>query len=178
MYSDVIMAGFGGQGVMLIGKILAYCGMIEDKHVVWIPSYGPEMRGGTANCTIVVSDSPIASPIIANPNAIVVLNKPSLDKFEPMVRKNGLIIINETLIDRKSNRDDVRCIYTPGNKIAMELGNAKATNMVMFGTYIAATGIVGKDTAIKGIEESLKSKAKLIPLNIQAFEKGYELGLN
>ncbi len=177
MYSDVIMAGFGGQGVMLIGKILAYCGMIEDKHVVWIPSYGPEMRGGTANCTVVVSDEPIASPIIANPHAIVVLNKPSLDKFEPKVKKNGLIIINETLIDRKTNRDDVKCLYTPGNRIAMELGNAKATNMVMFGTYIGATKIIRKESAIKGIEDTLKSKPKLVPLNIQAFEKGYEIGL-
>ena len=177
MYSDVIMAGFGGQGIMLIGRILAYCGMIEEKHVVWIPSYGPEMRGGTANCTVVVSDSPIASPIIANPDSIVVLNKPSLDKFEPKVKKNGLIVINETLIDRKSNRDDVKCIYTPGNKIAMELGNAKATNMVMLGTYVGATQIIKKESALKGIKDALASKEKLIPLNLEAFEKGYEIGL-
>lgn len=177
MYSDVIMAGFGGQGIMLIGRILAYCGMIEEKNVVWIPSYGPEMRGGTANCTVVVSDEQIASPIIQNPGAIVVLNKPSLDKFEPKVRKDGLIIINETLIDRKSNRDDVKVIYTPGNKIAMELGNAKATNMVMLGTFIGATKIVSKETAIKGIEDNLQQKKKLIPLNISAFERGYELGI-
>lgn len=177
MYSDVIIAGFGGQGVMLIGRILAYSGMIEEKHVVWMPSYGPEMRGGTANCTVVVSDTQIASPVIANPYAIVVLNKPSLDKFESWVQKDGLVVINETLIDRKTTREDVKAIYTPGNKIAMDLGNAKATNMVMLGTYIAATQVVKKETAIKAIEDNLKSKEKLIPLNIKAFEKGYELGL-
>jgi len=175
MYSDVIMAGFGGQGIMLIGKILAYTGMKEGRHVVWIPSYGPEMRGGTANCTVVVSDKPIASPVIANPDSIVVMNKPSLDKFETWVKEGGTVVINETLIDRKTKRKDVHATYLPANKIAMELGTAKAANMVMLGAYVALTKVISKEGAIEGIKHSMANKEKFIPINLKAFNTGYDL---
>ncbi len=139
MQNDVIMAGFGGQGVLLIGKMLAYAGMHEGKEVSWLPSYGPEMRGGTANCTVVISDRPVGSPVIRSPRAVLAMNLPSLDKFEPDVRPGGLLLINTSLIARKSTRDDVTIIDVPANEIANELGNPRGANMVALGAYLGAT---------------------------------------
>ncbi len=172
---EVVFAGFGGQGVMTIGQLLAYTAMEEGKQVVWIPSYGPEMRGGTANCTVVVSDSRIGSPIINNPQSACVFNRPSLDKFGPMIRKGGLLMINSSLIDVTSKRDDITEILVPANDIAMKLGNPKVANMVMLAAYVEATGIVSFDTLFKMLDEKMGHKKEILALNHKALEEGRKL---
>ena len=137
MKEEVIIAGFGGQGVMSMGKILAYAGMKEQKEVSWIPSYGPEMRGGTAHCTVTISDKKIASPMSSNPDNIIVMNYPSLEKFINKVKSEGLVLINSSLINSTVDRKDVEVIEVPANAIARELGNNKIANMVMLGAYIS-----------------------------------------
>lgn len=172
---EVVFAGFGGQGVMTIGQLLAYTAMEEGKQVVWIPSYGPEMRGGTANCTVVVSDGRIGSPIINNPMAACVFNRPSLDKFGQLVRKDGLLFINSSLIDVKSGRNDIRETLVPANDIAMKCGNPKAANMVMLAAYVAATNIVSFDTLNAMLNEKMGKKKDLLEINRKAFDAGREL---
>jgi 2-oxoglutarate ferredoxin oxidoreductase subunit gamma len=176
MLEEVIIAGFGGQGVMLMGRLLAYAGMLEGKNVAWMPSYGPEMRGGTANCTVIISSEEIASPVVPYPRSIIVMNKPSLDKFEPTVQKDGLIIINESLIDQKVKRDDVRIVRVPANDIANELGNLRVANMVALGTYVKKSGVVKLKTIFKALEKVLAGRnQKLIDLNKKALKQGEEL---
>ena len=172
---EVVFAGFGGQGVMTAGQLLAYTAMEEGKQVVWIPSYGPEMRGGTANCTVVVSDSRIGSPIINNPMSACVLNRPSLDKFGPLLRKDGLLFINRSLIDVTSGREDIRETLVPANDIAQKCGNPKAANMVMLAAYVEATGIVSFDTLYKMLEEKMGKKKEFLEINKRAFEAGRDL---
>jgi len=176
MTNDVIMAGFGGQGILLIGKMLAYAGMHEGKEVSWLPSYGPEMRGGTCNCTVVISDRPVGSPVIQSPRAVVAMNKPSLDKFEPHVRAGGLLLINSSLIDRGSTRDDVTVLEVPANEIANELGNPRGANMVALGAYIGATDAVELEEIENVVRETFAAKQKLIEVNLEALRKGFELG--
>jgi len=175
MERSVVIAGFGGQGVILAGKILAQAGMNHDLEVTWLPSYGPEMRGGTANCTVVLSDEPVGSPIVDEPTAVVALNRPSLDKFEPIVAAGGAVVVNASLIERQVTRDDIDAHYVRVNDIALEAGSARAINMVALGAYLKATGIVPleivKSTMAQMLEES--GKAKFIPLNEQALERGY-----
>jgi 2-oxoglutarate ferredoxin oxidoreductase subunit gamma len=142
MIEQVIMAGFGGQGVMSMGQLLAYSGMLEGKNVSWLPSYGPEMRGGTANCNVIVSDDEIGSPIVTEATAVIAMNLPSLDKFEHSVMPGGTLIINSSLIERKCSRTDIDVFYIPANEIADELGNNRVANMVMLGAYLKKTGIV------------------------------------
>lgn len=176
MLEEVIIAGFGGQGVMLMGRLLAYAGMLEGKNVAWMPSYGPEMRGGTANCTVIISSEEIASPVVPYPRSIIVMNKPSLDKFEPTVQKDGLIIINESLIDQKVKRDDVRIVRVPANDIANQLGNLRVANMVVLGTYVKKSGVVKLKTIFKALEKVLAGRnQKLIDLNKKALKQGEEL---
>lgn len=176
MLEEVIIAGFGGQGVMLMGRLLAYAGMLEGKNVAWMPSYGPEMRGGTANCTVIISSEEIASPVVPYPRSIIVMNKPSLDKFEATVQKDGLIIINESLIDQKVKRDDVRIVRVPANDIANELGNLKVANMVVLGAYLKKLGVVKLETIFKALEKVLTGRnQKLIDLNKKALKQGEEL---
>ncbi|MBN2209031.1 MAG: 2-oxoacid:acceptor oxidoreductase family protein [Candidatus Coatesbacteria bacterium] len=175
MTTELIVAGFGGQGVLLFGKFLALSGLKEGKEVVWIPSYGPEMRGGTCNCTVIVSDDPIGSPIIDSPNTVVVMNKPSLTKFGPRVSPNGLLLINSSLIDTSSDRTDIRIETVPANEIALELGNGKAANMVALGAYVALTKVVKFDTILGVIEESFAKKKGLADLNVAAAKRGYDL---
>ncbi|PKM51833.1 MAG: 2-oxoacid:ferredoxin oxidoreductase subunit gamma [Firmicutes bacterium HGW-Firmicutes-7] len=173
MTEQVIIAGFGGQGIMSIGQMLTYAGMIEDKNVSWLPSYGPEMRGGTANCNVTVSDDMVGSPIVTEASAVLVLNKPSLDKFESFVREKGLLIVNSSLIDKKTTRNDIRTYYIPANEIAAELGNDKIANMVMLGAYIELTKVVAVDSVLEALKKVLgESKAGLIPINRQALERG------
>jgi len=169
------VAGFGGQGVLLFGKFLALSGLKEGKEVVWIPSYGPEMRGGTCNCTVVVSEDPIGSPIIDSPNTVVVMNKPSLAKFGPRVSPDGLLLINSSLIDTTSDRTDIRIETVPANDIALELGNGKAANMVALGAYVALTKVVKFDTILDVVKENFAKKKEFLDLNIRAVKKGYEL---
>jgi len=176
MQNDVVMAGFGGQGILLIGKMLAYAGMREGKEVSWLPSYGPEMRGGTANCTVVISDRPVGSPVIQSPQAVVAMNLPSLDKFEPDVRSGGLLLINTSLIDRKASRDDLTVIEVPANEIANELGNRRGANMVALGAYLGATGAVSVDGIVEVIRATFAAKPGVIDVNITALQRGLEIG--
>jgi len=177
MLEEVIIAGFGGQGVMLMGRLLAYAGMLEGKNVAWMPSYGPEMRGGTANCTVIISSEEIASPVVPYPKSIIVMNKPSLDKFEATVQKDGLIILNESLIDQKVNRDDVAIVRVPANDIANQLGNLRVANMVALGAYIKKSGVLKLKTIFKALEKTLAGRnQKLIDLNKKALKQGEELG--
>ncbi len=174
---EVVFAGFGGQGVMTAGQLLAYTAMDEGKQVVWIPSYGPEMRGGTANCTIVVSEHRIGSPIINNPRAACVFNRPSLDKFGPVIKTGGLLLINSSLIDVTSERDDIDELLVPCNDIAIKVGSPKVANMVMLAAFVEATGVVSFKTLKKMLEEKLgKRKKDLMQINYKAFEEGRKLG--
>jgi len=172
---EVVMAGFGGQGVMTAGQLLAYAGMAEGKQVIWIPSYGPEMRGGTANCTVVISDSRIGSPIINYPISACVFNRPSLDKFGPLIRPGGLLLINSSLIDVKSGRTDITEILVPANEIAIRLGSPKVTNMVMLAAYVEQTDIVKFTTLEKMLVEKMSDKAALLEINRKAFAEGRKL---
>jgi len=176
MQKDIILAGFGGQGILLIGKMLAYAGMHEGREVSWLPSYGPEMRGGTCNCTVVISDRPVGSPVIQRPEAVLAMNLPSLDKFEPDVRPGGFLLINTSLIERKSTRDDVEIIEVPANEIAQELGNPRGANMVALGAYIGATGAVSLEQVENVIRSTFAAKPSVIDVNLEAFHRGVEIG--
>lgn len=176
MIEKVTMAGFGGQGVMAIGKLLAYAGMLEDKQVSWLPSYGPEMRGGTANCDVIVSDKLIGSPVLTDDaTAVIVMNLPSMNKFESHLAKDGKLIVNRSLISKKATRDDIGVYYIDANEIAAEIGNPKAANMVMLGAFLELTGIVKPDSVLQAFTKVFgEDKAKFIPLNAKALEKGAE----
>ena len=175
MNKEMIFAGFGGQGVMLMGQILAYAGMLEGQQVSWFPAYGPEMRGGTANCSIIIGDEPVGTPIVTEPSVVVAMNLPSLDKFEPMLPVGGTLLINSSLIDRKPHRTDVKTYYVPCNDIAQELGNLKVANMVMVGAIIAASGVVNIDSVINVLAKKIfKNKPKVMPINEQAIRRGLE----
>ncbi len=176
MYHGLIIAGFGGQGVMLMGQVLAEAGMIEGKHVTWLPSYGPEMRGGTANCTVVISDEPVASPVIDIPTEVVVMNIPSLLKFEPYLKKEGYLFMNVSVIDREPKRKDIKVVKVPANDVADKLGNLKVANMVMLGAYIAITKVVDKETVFEALKRKLKGKkADLLDINKKAILEGMSL---
>ena len=171
----MILAGFGGQGVMSMGQLIAYSGMLEGKEVSWMPSYGPEMRGGTANCTVVVSEEVIGSPVVVEPQVVVAMNLPSLDKFESMVKPGGVLIINTSLINRTCQREDITVIEVPANEIANELGNSRVANMVVLGTLIAQTKVVTKDSIIESLKKVLpEHRHNLIPMNESALDKGAE----
>lgn len=176
MEQKVIMAGFGGQGIMAIGKLLAYAGMIEEKHITWMPSYGPEMRGGTANCAVVVSDEEVGSPLISKDGtAAIVMNLPSMTKFEKELVPGGKLIINKSLIDAKPTRNDIEAYYISANELAMELGNAKVANMVMLGAYLELTKIVEVESVLQAFVKVFgEEKSHLVPLNKDALEKGAE----
>ena len=165
----LIIAGFGGQGVMLIGQMLAYAGMLEGKEVTWMPSYGPEMRGGTANCTVIVSDKKISSPVVTEATEVVAMNLPSLTKFESMVKPGGRLFVNTSLIKEKPSRNDIEIYNIDANKIAGSLHNDKVSNMVILGAIISKTGIVEWKSIEKVMDKLFAGgKAGLIPLNKQA----------
>ncbi|MBR4018574.1 MAG: 2-oxoacid:acceptor oxidoreductase family protein [Clostridia bacterium] len=173
MTNEIIISGFGGQGVMAIGKTLTEAGMKEGMEVSWLPSYGPEMRGGTANCSVVLSDESIVSPIVLEPTELIAMNLPSLLKFESLVKPGGTIFVNSSVVDKKVERTDVRAVYVDCIKIADELGNSKVANMVMLGAYIEAM----KNLSTETIKEMLVHmftgpKAKLVDLNIEALKRG------
>ena len=173
MTNEIMVAGFGGQGVLFAGKFLAYKGLIQDKQISWLPSYGPEMRGGTANCCVVISEDEIICPIVLEPTELIAMNLPSLLKFEPTVVKGGTIFVNSSIISEKVSRDDVRAIYVPCLDIANELGNAKVANMVMLGAYIEAMGNLGVETIKEMLVHMFTGpKAKLVDLNIEALRRG------
>ena len=176
MLEQCIFAGFGGQGTLLIGKFLACAGLMEGKEVTWLPSYGPEMRGGTANCSVVVSDKPIAAPVVTAPDSVIAMNLPSLLKFEPTVKAGGTLIINSSLTDTKCSRDDLRVAYVPATEIAEQVGNPKGANVVILGAYLAMKPeIVGVDTIIEAMREELgPKKQQFLDGNIKALYAGIE----
>jgi len=170
---EVIVAGFGGQGVLLLGQVLAYAGMVEGKEVSWLPSYGPEMRGGTANCTVVLSDTEIGSPVVSQPSCVIALNLPSMEKFEPMLKPGGLLIINSSLIEKKAERDDIEVVKVAATEIANELGSGRVANMVALGAFVQQTGAVDFATLEEALKEVLPQRRHdLIPLNLQAIQRG------
>ena len=179
MQTEVIISGFGGQGTLYAGQVLAYAAMDEGKQVTWIPSYGPEMRGGTANCTVVVSDEEIGSPTVKHPKAVLALNLPSLDKYENMIAPGGCLVVNDSMVNRKPERTDIRVVLLPANEIAREIGNERATNMVMLGALLANMDIL----PIEALEKALKNHTaqrlqKFVEMNIQALRRGAEYRAN
>ena len=173
MRKAIIISGFGGQGGLAIGKNLAEAGMAEGLNVTWAPSYGPEMRGGTANCSVVLSDKPVGSPVFNTSTELIALNEPSLEKFEAGVLPGGTVFVNSDVVTDKVTRPDLTAYYIPCNTIADEIGNAKVSNMVMLGAYVAGTKVLKPETIEKMIQEMFAgAKAKFIPLNIEAFRRG------
>ncbi|QOX62631.1 2-oxoacid:ferredoxin oxidoreductase subunit gamma [Anoxybacterium hadale] len=165
----LIIAGFGGQGVMLIGQMIAYAGMLEGKEVTWMPAYGPEMRGGTANCTVVVSDRKISSPIVTEATAVVAMNLPSLHKFEKLVKPGGMLFINSSLVHENAGRDDVEVCRIDANEIAVRLQNDKVSNMVILGAVVSKTGVVKMESIEKVMDQLFTgNKVKTLPLNKKA----------
>lgn len=174
MQSEVMFAGFGGQGILLSAKILAYTAMEAGYEVVWIPSYGPEMRGGTAYCMVIISDRPIGSPIVKNPQHLVAMNRPSLEKFAPVVKPGGVVLINSSLIPVRSQRDDVDELAIPVNDIAIEAGSVRSANIVALSAFVARSGILAIEDLRDSVKKEFASKAKLIPLNMDAMDRGIQ----
>lgn len=175
MLHEIVIAGFGGQGVMSMGQLITYAAMHEGKHVSWLPSYGPEQRGGTANCAVMISDLEIGSPLIENPTVAIVLNKPSFDKFEPKIVSGGVLIVNSSLITSKSSRTDIRVIEIPATEVATEIGEPRVSNSVILGAFVAASGAVTVDSVVEGLRNVLPERRhNLIPANKVALEKGAE----
>jgi 2-oxoglutarate ferredoxin oxidoreductase subunit gamma len=168
---ELIIAGFGGQGVLFLGEVLARAGMRENRQVTWLPSYGPEQRGGTANCTVVVSDEPIGSPVVADPSILIVLNRPSLDRFEPLVRPGGLILYDSTMVTRAPVRTDVTAVGVPATAIARDLGSARAANVVLLGVLLAIRAVVAASTARTILDEMVADPAAKA-CNAAALERG------
>ncbi len=173
MTTEILLAGFGGQGVLFAGKILAYCGLMDNKEISWLPSYGPEMRGGTANCSVCISDDPIGSPLILTPDILIAMNQPSFDKFVDAVKPNGKMFIDSTLIDSKCERTDVECYYIPSSQLAEENELKGGSNIILLGKLIKETNIFTLDTVKKAIEKVVPpSKAHLIENNLKAIDIG------
>ena len=173
MTYETIMAGFGGQGLLFSGKVLAHAALIEGKELSWLPSYGPEMRGGTCNCSVIVSDEPVGSPIIAHPNVLMVMNEPSLDKFEDTVAPGGTIFVDSSLIARKVRRTDVEAVYIPATQMAKDMDALSLANMIILGAIVEKLGCVKGDTIAQALKETISArKANLLDLNMKAVEAG------
>jgi 2-oxoglutarate ferredoxin oxidoreductase subunit gamma len=176
MYQGIKISGFGGQGVISAGYLLAQAGMMEGKEVSFFPAYGAEMRGGTANCSVVVASEEVSTPIVTVPDTAIVLNEPSLAKFEPAVKPGGLLIINSSLVNSRATRKDIKVIYVPCNAIASEIGNPKAMNMVALGAFAAATGAMSLDAIARAMPKVYKKlKPEVIELNVKALKRGAEM---
>ena len=177
MTTQILIAGFGGQGILFAGKFLAVKGLLEQRQLSWLPSYGPEMRGGTANCSVVLSDEPVGSPIVDQPDVLIVMNLPSLDKYEDAVKPGGTIFVDSTLIERKVKRDDVQVFYVPATRLAMQNGLPKLANMIMVGKVLRECDFVQKS----GIEDAVQSVVsakhpEMLEANLRALQIGRELG--
>ena len=171
---EVLIAGFGGQGIMSLGQLLTYAGMAENKKVSWMPSYGPEQRGGAANCSVVLAEGEdIGSPIVSEPDAAIIMNAPSLDTFEPAVRSGGVLIVNSSLSGRAATRTDVTVLEIPATDLANEMGNARIAGMITLGALVELTGIVSLDSLVKSLPKVLKPE--LVPLNVEALGRGQNL---
>lgn len=173
MQNEVIVSGFGGQGVLFAGQLLSYAAMDSGLEVTWFPSYGPEMRGGTANCTVIIADEEIGAPIVKNPRAAIVMNLPSLDKYEDLVKPGGVLVVNTSIVDRPVKRTDITVVRVPGNEIAEKLGNHRLANMVVLGGLLANLEVVPIDALKKALQEHLPARhQKLLPANMQAIDEG------
>jgi len=173
MTNQIIIAGFGGQGVLLMGQLLAYSGMLQGKEVSWLPSYGPEMRGGSANCHVVIADEPVGSPRVEEATCVIAMNYPSMKLFEKALVPGGLLLYNSSLIEEKPSRADIRAIAVPCNEIASGLGNARVANMAMLGAFVGATEMFDTETLVESLRHKPgPAKEKLIPLNRSAIEQG------
>jgi len=174
MQKEILIAGFGGQGVLFAGQVLAYAAMDLGREVTWIPSYGPEMRGGTANCTVVIADEEIGSPLVANPPVMIALNLPSYDKYEPLIQKGGVLVVNASMVDRGPKREDITTIFIQANEIAEEIGERKLTNMVAVGALLSQL----PEVSLEAVESALKNHMperhhRLLPKNFEALRRGY-----
>ncbi len=173
MYQDVMIAGFGGQGVLLAGKLLAYAGMLEGKHVTWFPSYGAEIRGGTANCTVIISSEEIGSPVVQNPSAMMIFNDASFKKFEKRIKQGGQLFLNTSLVHEAPTRTDISRIEVKANDIADSLGDIRISNMVMLGAFLKKTGVVALDSVLAALKQVLPPRRhSLLPLNESALKRG------
>jgi 2-oxoglutarate ferredoxin oxidoreductase subunit gamma len=174
METSIVISGFGGQGVLFAGQVLAYAAMDSGRHVTWIPSYGPEMRGGTAHCVVIISDEPIGAPVAAHPDVAIVLNQPSYDKYEPLVKAGGLLIVNSSLIDSESERPDISAIYVPANALAEEWGSRKMLNMAALGALLAARPVLPLAAVEQALSDHLPAdKQHLITQNLEVLRRAY-----
>jgi 2-oxoglutarate ferredoxin oxidoreductase subunit gamma len=175
MQKEIIISGFGGQGVLFAGQVIAYAAMDSGKEVTWIPSYGPEMRGGTANCTVVIADHEIGSPLVKNPPLVIALNLPSYDKYESMMQTGGTLVVNQSMVDRGAKRTDINTVFVSANEIAEQIGDKKLTNMVTVGALLAAL----PEVTVEALEAALKAHLParhqhLLPKNYEALRRGFE----
>ena len=173
MQTEILIAGFGGQGVLFAGQLLAYAGMDEGKQVTWIPSYGPEMRGGTANCTVIISDDVIGSPLVLHPTAVIAMNRPSLDKYEPMVKPGGVLVINTSMVDRKAVRKDIKVVEVDANAMAEKLGDKRMSNMVLLGALLNHLDVMPEEAIEKALQNHIPARhQKLLAKNYEALHEG------
>lgn len=174
MTNEIILAGFGGQGILFAGKALAYSGLMDEKEVSWLPSYGPEMRGGTANCSVCISDEPIGSPLVLKPDILIAMNLPSYKKFINSVKPDGKAFIDSTLIEEKSDRTDISCYYVPATQLASDNNMNGMANIILLGKLMKETGLITMETAGKAMEKCIPPrKAELLDVNMKALEIGY-----
>ncbi|MCK4801749.1 MAG: 2-oxoacid:acceptor oxidoreductase family protein [Anaerolineales bacterium] len=172
--TSIIISGFGGQGTLFAGQVLAYASMDNGLEVTWIPSYGPEMRGGTAHCTVIISEEPIGSPLIRNPDVVLALNLPSVDKYEDLVPKGGVLVANSSLFNREIKRKDITSLLIPANQIAEEIGISRLVNMIMVGAMTRLKPILPLDAVKKALEEHIPERHKnTLPMNFEALDKGF-----
>lgn len=175
MQTELIISGFGGQGVLFSGQLLSYAAMDMGREVTWIPSYGPEMRGGTANCTVIIADQEIGSPQVRNPGAVIAMNLPSLDKYEPLLQPGGVLVVNSSMVNRDPLRSDVHWVMVPGNEIAEQLGDKRMTNMVLLGALLANLPVLPLEAVEKALQAHLPARHhRLLPTNYQALRRGAE----
>ncbi|HSG25874.1 MAG TPA: 2-oxoacid:acceptor oxidoreductase family protein [Anaerolineales bacterium] len=173
METSIIISGFGGQGTLFAGQLLTYAALDCGKHCTWIPSYGPEMRGGTAHCTVIISEEEIGSPIVRNPDVVLAMNLPSLDKYEPLIKAGGVMIANQSLINREIERNDITTLFIPGNDIAEGLGSSRTTNMVMAGAMLELTSVLPLDAVKNALDQHIPARnRKYLELNYEAMEVG------
>jgi len=175
MEEKIVAAGFGGQGIMLMGKLLAYAGMIEERCVTCLPSYGPEMRGGTANCTVILSSKRIGSPYVTEPSSLITMNQPSLDRFENAVMPNGVVLLNSSMINREVGRKDIRAVKVAASDVAEGLGNIRVANMVALGAFVGVKPVVRIDSLLIALEKVLPKRHKdLLTMNTEALQRGLQ----
>ena len=176
MQTEIIISGFGGQGVLFAGQLLAYTALDNDLHVTWFPSYGPEMRGGTAHCTVIISENEIGSPVVKNPRAVIVMNLPSLEKYEPLVKAGGALVVNQSLVDREPERDDIRVLMVPANEIAEEMGNKRLANMILLGALLAMDDALTTEQVAASLKVHIpEHRRNLLEANYDALERGAQI---